>query len=466
MTLGNEEKGRKAYSRREFIEFAALSMGAVACGVPGDNAPEVRNGRPNIVFILADQMRYSALGCMGNNYIRTPNLDSLAGQGALFTNAFSSSPVCSPYRAQLMTGKYSHKTGVVHNNIKLPEDQISIAELLKRAGYATGYIGKWHLEGGKTAPEGDIRRSGFVPPGEARQGWDYWAALECSHNYYKTKYYRDSEEPIPVMGYEPDVQTDLAIDYMRRNKSHPFCLMLSWGPPHPPYKPPEEYAVYVPEEVPLRPNVSGRYEQSARGHIADYYGLVTSLDNNIKRLVGALDDLGIADNTIVCFTSDHGDMLGSHGEVQKQRPWEESIHIPFIMRYPAKIQARQRKDLIFNSVDVMPTLLGFCGVSIPTDVQGEDLSAPILSGSGSGPDSAFFAITSHGAGPGWNWRGVRTDEWMYAATATDDWVLYNVIDDPYEMKNLITDPKYKQKKQELRKRLKEWIDHTGDSFNL
>lgn len=460
-------KNKIICSRREFIAYAAAGMGAVACGAPSSTSKEAVSSRPNMLFIFADQMRYCAMGCMGNTYIQTPNLDRLAGEGILFTNAFSATPVCSPYRAQLMTGKYSHTTGVVHNSLKLPNEERCIAEVFKEAGYATGYIGKWHLVGLLDVPEDDIRKRGFVPPGEARQGWDYWAAHEYFHNYYNVCYYRDSPEPVFVEGYEPDVQTDLAIEYMRVNKARPFCLMLSWGPPHPPYEPPEQFAIYDPEKVPLRPNVPGRFHDKAREKISKYYGLVTSLDVNIGRITQAMYELGIADNTILCFTSDHGDMLYSQGQRYKQRPWEESIHIPFIMRFPNRIRANRKKDVLFNSVDVMPTLLGLCNLPIPQGVQGADLSPVILSRRGREPESAYFANTSFWVGgPGRDWRGIRTKHWKFATSTKGDWVLYDIEEDPFEMKNLVRDNKYRSKKEELRKKLKDWIERTGDDFNV
>jgi len=461
-------KHLKTYSRREFVGvtagLAATTVGAVACGVSKQPSMVERKGPPNVLYVFADQMRFSALGCMGNGLIRTPNLDVLAGQGILFSNAFSSSPVCSPYRSQLMTGKYSHKTGVVRNGLKLSEDETCIAEIFKEAGYSTGYIGKWHL--------GGIPATGFLPPGKARQGWDYWAAMENLRDYFRPRYYLDTPEMIEREGFQPNIYTDLAIEYIKRNKERPFCLMLSWVPPHNlpdpvhPYVSPKQFDIYKPEDIPLRPNVPPQYEVAVRTYLAGYYGLITSLDYNIGRLMQTLDEAGIAENTIFCFTSDHGDMVGSQGQIQKQRPWEESIHVPFIMRYPREIEPRQNKDAILSSVDIMPTLLGLCNLQAPRDVQGQDLSPIVLSKTDKGPESAYFAIQSHGAGPGWDWRGVRTKEWKYAVAPVGDWVLYNIAEDPYELNNLADDSRYMSEKKQLKSLVKEWIDATGDNFPI
>lgn len=461
-------------SRRDFVMMAAAGIAGAATGVPAVETlgqatrPGGEPRRPNIVFVFADQMRSSAMGCMGNPDVKTPNLDRLAGQGMLCTHAFSSAPVCSPYRGQLLTGQYSHVNGVLHNDERLPENVTSVADVLKGEGYATGYIGKWHLDAGRKAPAGDARRQGFIPPGKPRHGFDYWAALECSHNYYHTKYYGDTSEPVVVDGYEPDVQTDLAIEYMRQHKAHPFLLMLSWGPPHNPYKPPEKFNTYDPAKIAVPPNVPAEMQEEARKFIAQYYGLVSSLDANIARLSEAMEELGLAQDTIFIFTSDHGDMLLSHGQRLKQRPWEESAHVPFILRYPRHIEAGQTSDLLVNSVDLMPTLLSFCGAPIPKGVQGTDLSAALLGRDSRRPQSLYLALDARGenspeVGP---WRGVRTRDWLYTVHEKGDWLLHNLAKDPYEMTNLVDESTAKAKKAELKAMLVEWIKRTGDPFQL
>ncbi len=444
-------------SRREFIKFASAGIAAATAGAGSELCGAAdRKRRPNVLYVFADQMRAAAMGCMGNTCVKTPNLDALAGQGLLLTNAMSCSPVCSPYRAQLMTGRYGHTTGVIHNDIKLPNTETTLPEMLKRAGYSTGYIGKWHLNGD---------RSGFVKP-EDRQGWDYWAALACSHQYFKTRYFRDTPEPIPINGYEPDVQTDLAIEFIKQNRDRPFCLAVSFGPPHNPYRAPAKFDIYDPAKLPLRPNVPPGQAEKWRPQIAQYYGLVTSLDANIARMMKALETLGIAEDTIFCFSSDHGDMLGSQGHRLKQRPWEESVNVPFIMRYPRRLGPGRKSDVLLASVDVMPTLLGFCGATVPAGVQGRDLSGVLAGDGGDEPTMVYFANTHRGGGPGTDWRGIRTKRWKYAYHAKGDWVLYDLAADPYEMNNLIGDPKYKAKRDELRALLDARRKELGDKAEL
>ena len=420
-------------------------------------APQSAKKRPNVVIVLSDELRYSALGCMGNSYIKTPNFDKFADQGVRFTNAFSSTPICSPYRAQLMTGKYGTRNGVIHNSQKLPNRQKCMAEIFKKAGYKTGFIGKWHLEGNNS----------YVPPGRARQGWEHWASFFLLPKYLEGAYYfLDDKQPIFVDRYEVDVQTDMAIEYMREHKSEPFCLLLSWNPPHPPFTPPEKYDIYDPDEIPLRPNVPERAEKAARRDIANYYGLVTSIDTSFGLITKALDELGIAENTIICVTSDHGSMLSSQGHKNKALPWEEAIHIPFIARYPGKIQPGRKIDSFLNSVDVLPTLLGLCDLPIPDDVQGEDLSPVVLGEADDGPRQACFSISRNPPWVRFDWRGIRTEEWKYAATAYGDWLLYNIKEDPYELKNLASSNEHREKKFELKNALKEWLGSIGDDFEI
>jgi arylsulfatase A-like enzyme len=450
-------------NRREFVQRMAAMMAAAP-------RPEVaaQAGRPNLVFVFADQMRFCEMGCAGNEYIRTPHLDRLAAQGVQLTNAFSSAPVCSPYRAQLLTGKYSNANGVPTNDVHMPETQDTIAKALRREGYATGYIGKWHLDGGRRAPKNDPRSQGFVPAGGARQGFDFWAALECAHQYYHTHYFRDTPDPIPVNAYEPGVQTDIAIEFLKQRKDHPFCLYLSWGPPHNPYEPPEGYRTYSPAKVPLRPNVPREFEEEARRTLALYYGLISSLDENIGRITRALDDLNLTSNTILCFSSDHGDMHRSQGHLLKQKPWEESAHIPFLLRFPKQIRGGQKRDLLFNSVDVMPTLLGLCGAAVPKEVQGMDLAEVLRGRQTKEPDSVYLSLDSGELprGAGGKWRAVRTKESLYAIREGREWLFYDLRKDPYEMRNLVDDRSAAAQKAQLRRKLEGWMERVGNAVPL
>ncbi len=411
--------------------------------------------RPNIVFVFADQMRAHAMGAMGNHQIITPNLDKLAAEGILISNAISGHPVCTPFRAQLFTGRYSHSTGVVHNDIRLPDNAIVFPQLLKEQGYTTGYIGKWHLSGNRRDPVDAV----------SRRGWDYWAVRNVSHKHDQSVYWlNDSAEPIETPGWEPNVQTDLAIEFIMSNKQKPFGLFLSYGPPHNPYDlVPQKYVdMYEGMNLVSRPNVPVENEATLRL----YYAAISNIDVNIGRLSDALEAAGVADNTIFVFTADHGDMLGSQGHRLKQRPWEESINIPFILRYPEKINAGQKQDWIVSTVDMMPTILGLSGIDIPDVVEGMDLSGLFEGTSDTQREAAFLFNVHKDGGPGTDWRGIRTKQWVYARHYRGDWVLYDLKNDPYELRNLIDVEEYTTQKEGLKQRLQAIRSSLGESLPL
>ena len=420
--------------------------------------------RPNVVFVMPDQMRAQAMGCMGNPDVRTPNIDRLAGEGVLFENTLANTPVCCPARAILMTGQYCHRNGMVANDLRLHESRNTIAKVLRKGGYRTGFIGKWHLDGGPRLP-------GFVPPGPRRQGFEFWAANECSHSHFKTQYFRDAPEPIPINRFEPEAWTDLALEFLRAGKKdqRPFFLCVFMGPPHDPYQAPEQYArLYDPAKLTMRPNWRAQEKTPGPKEISAYYGAITAIDDQVGRLQKELDSLGMAEDTILLFSSDHGDMLGSHGLPLKRKPWEESIRVPGIIRYPRRVKAGRRETALLSHIDFVPTILSLCGAPIPGGMQGQDLSRLVLGNTRKGPDSAFFQIF----GPYFGdrspkaWRGVRTARYMYARNTDGPWVLYDLERDPYELNNLVGDPAASSIQQQLDARLVDWMRRTGDSWDL
>ena len=416
---------------------------------------EAGRPRPNIVFVFADQMRASAMGCMGNGQVRTPQIDALAAEGTLLTNAISGHPLCSPYRAMLLTGRYCQSTGLVSNDIPLPDHKDTLARAFKRHGYHTGYIGKWHLE---------ARRSPYVTR-ERHQGFDYWVSENCDHDYFDTPVCFNGDPELKTLkGYQPNAQTDLAIDYINAHKDAPFLLCMSWGPPHNPYVAPEDYMkLYDPSDIKQRPNVQGDHTED----IAHHYAQITNLDHNIGRLIRAIEDAGIRDDTVFVFTSDHGDMLGSQGRAGKQLPWEESIHVPFVLRYPRVAQAGVIRGVMLNTVDIMPTLLSLAGLPIPTSVEGRDLSPSLLGEPAEEPDSVLLQaiLPCHGSfGQTDAWRGVRTKRYTYARFRDKNWVLYDNEADPYQLNNLIDKPEARQLQKQLEDELQAWLERTNDDF--
>ncbi|MGC9520295.1 MAG: sulfatase family protein [Anaerolineae bacterium] len=428
--------------------------------------------QPNVIFVFADQMRAQATGYAGDPNARTPTLDHLACESVNLTHAVSGHPVCCPYRASLLTGRYPLSSGVYVNDVPLSNDFVSIAEVYAEAGYGTAYVGKWHLYG---SPDGAYgRRSAYIPP-ESRQGFEYWKAFECSHNYMHSPYYAgDDPEPHLWEGYDAIAQTKDACEYIRAHADEgaPFFLMLSWGPPHDPYdQVPASYAArFKGEDVVLRPNVPAERHAAATKTLRGYYAHIAALDDCVAALLDTLGEVGIAEDTLFVFTSDHGDMHYSQGLRTKHCPWDESIRVPFLLRYPALLGWEgQELDLLIDAPDIMPTLLGLCGLVAPNGVQGEDLS-PAIRGE-IAPDvksSAFLSVPvsygmlrSQGLPP---YRGVRTRRHTYVRSTRGPWLLYDNEADPYQLKNLCGDPQHAGLQDALEQELQGWLARLGDEF--
>ncbi|NQT89243.1 sulfatase, partial [bacterium] len=352
----------------------------------------------------------------------------------------------------------------------LPEDEVCIGNVLADAGYRTGYVGKWHLDG--------VPRDRFTPPGPRRQGFEFWAVWNCSHDYFHGRVFRDTDEAIELGGYEPVGQTDLALEFLDTLDDRPFCLFLSWGTPHAPYgHVPDEYkALYDPETIELRPNVregappgyAEARQPLDREAIAGYTAHITALDEQMGRLLDDLDARGLAENTLVVFTSDHGDMLWSQGAVKKEQPWEESVQIPFLLRWPGRVPAGRTCDALISTVDFMPTLLGMMDCPVPEGNQGVDLSAIALGGDGPGQESVFLTepvIVDQGAAQGVReWRGVRTKQHTYARWFDGvPWVLYDNDADLYQLTNLVDSPEHAMLREYLDGMTDDWLERTGDA---
>ena len=455
-------------SRRQFLHQAALGAASIALPPSLSSAeptPKKRTpNRPNLVFVFADQWRAQATGYAGNKDVRTPNLDRLAKESMNFTNAVSGCPVCSPYRASLMTGQYWLTHGIFHNDKPLNPDATSIAKVYRRAGYATAYIGKWHVDGHD--------RSSFIPK-ERRQGFEFWKVCECTHNYNHSLYYGDTPEKKYWPGYDAIAQTREAQTYIQQHAKTPFVLFVSWGPPHAPYQTaPEKYRKLFPDptKITLRPNVPNSLRSQAQKELAGYYAHIAALDDCIGDILKTLNECGIEKNTIFVFTSDHGDMLRSHGQTKKQKPWEESVRIPFLLRYPALHgKAGRTIDMPINSPDIMPTLLGLSGVDIPKTVEGRDFSGVITGAQAPDNDAVLIMcpVPFHQWGyrrGGREYRGVRTRRYTYVRDLNGPWLLYDNRMDPHQLRNLCDHPEYAKIQKELEKKLSEKLKETNDKF--
>ncbi len=443
--------------------------------------------RPNILLIFPDQMRGEAMGCMGNPDVKTPNLDRMAKEGMLFRRTYANTPVCCPARAILLTGTYTHVNGMVANDLRLRESEITIAEILRDAGYRTGFIGKWHLDGGPRLP-------GFVPPGPRRQGFDYWAAYECSHTHFTPYFFRDTPDVIMVQKFEPEASADFAVEFLKNQpKDKPFFLTLQLGPPHDPYGAPTEYTKqYDPEKLTMRKNWQPNSEVGKGGgaippklrypglpekpyapsggkeEVAAYYAAITAIDDQVGRILKTLKENGQDENTIILFTSDHGDMLGSHGLRRKRKPHEESAGIPGILRWPAKIPAGKVVDTLFSHVDMPVTLLSLVGLPVPKNMQGSDLAPVALGHTTKGPDAVFLQIfvpyrPDQIEKP---WRGIITDRYTYARYEDGPWLLFDNQQDPWQMTNLATDAKSASLIKSLDQKLTAMMKKQGDAWSF
>jgi len=447
--------------------------------------------KPNLVFVLSDQQSWDMLGCYGNKRVISPNLDKLASEGIRFNHCITSSPVCSPYRGMLLSGQHPLVNGTIHNDIRmLPGEGKYFGEILRDNGYRTGYYGKWHLYGGD--------RVRPVPRGPYRYGFDEeFLTNNCTLDYSKEKsYYWDENNEKQLYGeWEPDGQTRQAVTFIDNHAGEPFALFLSWHPPHNWHTPtgwdttegykygwhkkggykygaPGEFVnMYDPGSIRLRPNAADN--DSVRYIYQGHMAMITNLDRNFGLIIRKLEEKGIADNSIIIFTADHGDLLASHNwPNNKACPEIESIRVPLIVKWAGNLKPRV-SELLVGTLDLMPTILGLMALPVPGTCQGIDLSKAIKKGNDEMVKSVplFFF-------PG-DWRGIYTRDYTYAFTLdggspephaiTAGWlnqnVLYSHKDDPFELNNLFLNPDYKNVKETLHKKSLQWMKKfRDDSF--
>ncbi len=448
--------------------------------------------RPNIVFVFADQLRYQSCGFSGDSNAITPKLDKFAEESMNLTQAVSSMPVCSAFRASLLTGKYTTSTGMVINELRMNTNHKSIAHCLTEVGYNTGYIGKWHLYANQLGNHENANNS-HIPVGADRLGFDgYWAAYNFHHTYYGTYYHLNSKKKIfhKKNTYEPDAQTDLAIEFIKNHKDDkkPFYLTLSYGTPHDPWEkdnvPKMYYDMFKNKTLGPSKNYSDSLdpygdswsnEHKTQKMIAEwmrvYYAMTTNLDWNFGRLISSIKDAGIIDNTIIIFTSDHGEMFGSHGRMKKNIFYEESIRVPFLIQWRDKLSSGHKLDTLLSTVDIMPTILGLVDVEIPKEVEGTDLSLALKRKNFDEPLFAFLMNTGACAiwEDGHEWRAIRDKKYTYAVFRGSEKLprkelFFNNINDPFQLNNLIDNLKYLTKINRFRSFLSEKMNQLNDEF--
>ena len=425
-------------SRRAFVKTAAAAL----AGAPAVLGKAER--RPNFVYVLVDQWRAQAAGYAGDPNAQTPALDRLAAQSVNFVNAVSGLPVCSPYRGSLMTGQFPLTNGVFINDVVFAPKTQTLGEAFRAGGYQTGYIGKWHLYGSPGG--GNERRTDYIPA-DKRFGFDYWKVCECTHNYNRSPYYAgDDKTQRTWPGYDAIAQIEDACGFIGRQAkaADPFFLVVSVGPPHSPYgtAPGRYRALYEKRAIELRRNVPASLREKAEADLRGYYAHIAALDDCVANIAAALDKNRVADDTVLVFTSDHGDMLYSQGLVAKHHPWSESNGVPFLVRYPRKLGTAARKiRQPINTPDIMPTLLGLAGLPVPGAVQGSDLSSVILGKRAADPDAPALlnlpvTFTQSRRCGFAEYRGLRTDRHTYVRSVKGPWLLYDNETDPYQMNNL------------------------------
>ena len=438
------------------------------------------SAKPSILFVLSDQQRWDTLGCYGQALEITPNLDRMAAEGVRFENAFTCQPLCGPVRACLQTGKYATETGCFRNGIALPPDEKTIAHRLGATGYDVAYIGKWHLASTSGMGEADADfRMKPVPP-ERRGGYTgFWLAADVpeftSHSYDGHLFDAGMRRvEFPKGRYRVDCLTDFAEDYLRsRTREKPFFLFLSYVEPHHQndrnrYEGPTGSTARF-RDFPVPGDLAGM-QGDWRESYPDYLGCVNSLDGAVGRLRGVLEELGLAEETLIVYTSDHGSHFRTHNEEYKRSCHDGCVRVPMIACGPGFRVGTVVEQLV-SSIDLPPTLLAAAGVATPAEMRGRALQ-PLVEGTAvSWPQEVFIQISESLVG-----RAVRTRRWKYSVRAPGDVdplntcgsdvyvedFLYDLESDPHERRNLVTDPAYANVRSELSRTLRRLMREAGE----
>jgi len=490
-------------TRRGALATGAAA-GAAAALAPGraGAAEATADDRPNIVFILTDDHAAHAVSAYGSQLIQTPHIDRIAREGIRFDNAFCTNSICTPSRASYLTGTYSHVNGVTTLSSRFDARQVSYPRLLQQSGYQTAIFGKWHLgHGGNSDP----------------QGFDEWEVLPGQGAYYNPEFIRP-EGRIVRPGYVSDVITDLSLDWLenRRDPARPFALMVHQKAPHRPFDPGPAHAedfedAEIAEPTTLRDDYSDRSAAATaarmrvgrdltardlkepvppgltpdeelswkyRRYMEDYLRCVASVDDNVGRVLDAVDRAGIADNTIIVYTSDQGFFLGDHGWFDKRFMYEQSLRMPFVVRWPQRIQPGISNDEMILNIDVAQTFLELAGVPVPERMQGRSLVPLLLGHAPRWRSSVYYRYWMHddNAHHIWAHYGVRTRRYKLIyfynrglgqpGTGTDEqppeWELFDLDRDPDELHSVHDDPAYADVRRSLEKELARLQELYGD----
>ena len=448
--------------------------------------------RPNILFIMSDDHAAHAMTCYGSRINETPHMDRIAEEGARFTNCFCTNSICAPSRATILTGRYSHLNGVLDLNDKFDGRQQTFPQVLQQNGYQTAIIGKWHLgHGGHSDPT----------------GFDYWNVLPGQGLYHNPKMFDMGQEKV-FEGYVTDIITDFSLDWLeRRDADRPFMLCCHHKAPHRRWEPDDKHAdMYEDIDIPEPPTFNDDYANRSKAaayakmridrdldeldtkgappeglspeetkkwkyqrYIKDYLRCIASVDDNIGRMLEYLDEKGLTENTIVIYTSDQGFFLGDHGWYDKRFMYEESLRMPFVIRYPREIAAGSLVDSLILNNDFAPTFLDYAGLPTPGDMQGRSFR-PIVAGATPADwrESFYYRyymhLEHHGVCAHY---GLRTERHKLIYYYKDDplppeWELFDLEQDPMELRSVHDDPAYTPLRDELKGELDRLRWEVGD----
>ena len=429
-------------------------LAIVFAGLVGLLSMHAAEGRPNLLFVYTDDQRWDAMGVVQREqgerdrfpWFQTPNIDRLAAEGVRFRNAFVTLALCAPSRAAFLTGRYNHLNGVINNHTPFPVDSVTHASQLRAAGYTTAYIGKWHM--------GQQRGQ--------RPGFDYSASFVGQGRYFDCPF-EINGTPTPTTGWVDDVSTDYAIEFLKQHRDKPFSIVLGFKACHGPFQPPERAQNrFAGEKARPVPNLTARAvyrgvndvpDAKKRGNSTNgpntnlnYFRCISAADDNLGRVLRALDDLDLADKTVVVFASDNGYYNGEHGLGDKRSAYEESLRIPLLLRYPRLILKGRTLDELVLNIDLAPTFLELAGISVPREMQGTSW-VPLLTGKTSEWRQSFLAEYFYER----NFVGTPTLVAVRTANAKlikypghGEWTeLFDLAADPYETKNLARDPAHR-----------------------
>jgi arylsulfatase A-like enzyme len=421
-----------------------------------------RNEKPNVIVFFTDQQRWDTTGVHGNPLGLTPNFDRVATRGTHLYHSFTCQPVCGPARSCLQTGLYPTTTGCYRNGIPLPEDRNTLAHYYREAGYTTGYIGKWHLADENPVPE------------PKRGGYEYWLAanaLERTSDTYDAVVFNNDNERVKLPGYRVDALTDAAIRYIDDHQEEPFYLFISYLEPHhqnhlDDYPAPDGYREqYTGRWTP--PDLAALGGTSAQ-HLGGYYGMVKRLDEAFGRLLDAVKSLGLADDTIVLFTSDHACHFKTRNSEYKRSCHESSIRVPTALIGPGFDSRGQIRELV-SLIDLPPTLLNAAGIPVPEEMQGRSILPLLRRETEDWPEEVYIQISEAQVG-----RAIRTQRWKYSVSDPDDRLdraasdryeekfLYDLQSDPHELTNLIGFESHLETANVLRERLLRRMTEAGE----